>query len=93
MQPFSVTTNMMFQSIGHSKVASFLAMLRSGLYYIPCLLVLPLFLGLTGIQSAQMVADILTTLTCIPFVVRFMRELPAEDEVSEIDRLYGYGDR
>ena len=73
MQPFSVTSNMMFQSIGRSKEASFMAMLRSGLYYIPSLLILPLFLGLTGIECAQMVSDILTTLTCIPFVARFMR--------------------
>ena len=70
MQPFSVTSNMMFQSIGP-------------------LLILPLFLGLTGIECAQMVSDILTTLTCIPFVARFMRETPDEDQVSEIDRLYG----
>ena len=89
MQPFSVTANMMFQSIGRSKEASFMAMLRSGLYYIPALLILPLFLGLTGIECAQMVSDILTTLTCIPFVVRFMRETPDEDLISEIDRLYG----
>ena len=91
LQPFSVTSNMMFQSIGRSKEASFLALLRSGLYYIPALLVLPLFLGLTGIQSAQMVADMLTTLTCIPFVVKFMQITPALDEVSEIDMMYGGG--
>ena len=89
MQPFSVTSNMMFQSIGRSKEASFMALLRSGLYYIPALLILPLFLGLTGIECAQMVADILTTITCIPFVARFMRETPDKDQVSEIDRLYG----
>ena len=89
MQPFSVTTNMMFQSIGRSKEASFLALLRSGLYYIPLLMILPLFMGLTGIQSAQMFSDILTTLTCVPFVMRFMRETPDEDQESEIDRLYG----
>ena len=89
MQPFSVTSNMMFQSIGRSKEASFMALLRSGLYYIPALLILPLFLGLTGIECAQMVADILTTITCIPFVARFMRETPDQDQVSEIDRLYG----
>ena len=89
MQPFSVSSNMMFQSIGRSKEASFMAMLRSGLYYIPALIVLPLFLGLTGIECAQMVADMLTTLTCIPFVAQFMKETPDEDQVSEIDRLYG----
>ena len=91
MQPFSVTTNMMFQSIGRSREASFLALLRSGLYYIPLLIILPLFMGLTGIQSAQMFSDILTTLTCIPFVARFMRETPEEDQESEIDRMYGKG--
>ena len=89
MQPFSVSSNVMFQSIGRSKEASFMAMLRSGLYYIPALIVLPLFLGLTGIECAQMVADMLTTLTCIPFVAQFMKETPDEDQVSEIDRMYG----
>ena len=88
-QPFTVTSNMMFQSIGRSKEASFLALLRSGLYYIPLLMILPLFIGLTGIQSAQMFADLLTMLTSIPFVVKFMRETPDEDLTSEIDRLYG----
>ena len=88
-QPFTVTSNMMFQSIGRSKEASFLALLRSGLYYIPLLMILPLFLGLTGIQSAQMFADILTSLTSLPFVVKFMRNTPAEDLPSEIDKLYG----
>ena len=88
-QPFTVTSNMMFQSIGRSKEASFLALLRSGLYYIPLLMILPLFIGLTGIQSAQMFADLLTMLTSIPFVVKFMRETPDEDLMSEIDRLYG----
>ena len=91
LQPFSVAASMMFQSIGRSREASFLATLRSGLYYIPLLIILPLFIGLTGIQCAQMVSDILTTATSIPFVVRFMRETPKEDEVSEIDRLYGGG--
>ena len=88
-QPFTVTSNMMFQSIGRSREASFLALLRSGLYYIPTLMILPLFIGLTGIQSAQMCADFLTLLTTIPFVVKFMRETPDEDLTSEIDRLYG----
>ena len=48
-----------------------------------------MFLGLTGIQSAQMFADILTSLTSLPFVVKFMRNTPAEDLPSEIDKLYG----
>ena len=74
-QPFSVCTNMMLQSIGDSRGASFLASLRSGLYYIPILIVLPRFIGLTGIQSAAMWSDLLTMLTCIPFAFLYFKNL------------------
>jgi len=90
-QPFSVTSNMMFQAVGRSREASFLATLRSGLCYIPLLIILPMFIRLRGIQSAQMWSDLLTMLICIPFVVRFMRTLPAEDRETEVDRRYRRG--
>ena len=87
-QSFSVTASMMFQSVGRSREASFLATLRSGLFYIPLLIVLPRFIGLLGIQSAQMWSDLLTTAVSVPFVVRFFREIPKEDEETETDRAY-----
>lgn len=87
-QPFIVVTNMTFQSMRMAKQASFLACLRSGIYYIPALIILPHFWGITGIEAAQMVADIFATATVIPFVVRFMRRLPKEDEPSAVDRAY-----
>ena len=87
-QSFSIASNMMFQSVGRSREASFLATLRSGLFYIPILLILPRFLGLLGIQSAQMWSDILTTCVSLPFVVRFFREIPGDDMESEIDISY-----
>ena len=87
-QAFSVTANMMFQSVGRSREASFLATLRSGLFYVPLLLILPRFMGLLGIQSAQMWSDLLTTAVCIPFVVRFFKEIPKEDQVVQIDLEY-----
>jgi Na+-driven multidrug efflux pump len=86
--PLSVVSNMMFQSIGESAIASFLAALRSGIYYIPILFILSRLLGILGIQSAQMVADILTTLTCIPFLVRFFRELPKKNMHVKMDDDY-----
>lgn len=88
LQPFIVVTNMTFQSMRMARQASFLACLRSGLYYIPALLILPHFWGITGIESAQMVADILTVLTVIPFAVKFLRELPKEDQASPVDSAY-----
>jgi putative MATE family efflux protein len=88
LQPFTVSSNMLFQSIGKTKVASFLSTLRGGLCYIPMLLILPHFLGITGIQCAQMVSDILTTLITVPFTVRFFRSLPKEDVHGKIDEMY-----
>ena len=87
-QPFTVTANMMFQAVGRSRVASFLATLRSGLCYIPTLLILPRFTGLLGIQSAQMWSDFLTLLISVPFVVRFFREIPEEDYETAQDLHY-----
>jgi len=76
-QPLSVCANMLFQSIGKNGVATFLAMLRSGLFLIPILLVLSATLGLTGIEIAQPVADILTFVVSVPFVISFLKQLKA----------------
>ncbi|MDO5521998.1 MAG: MATE family efflux transporter [bacterium] len=75
LQPISVYANMMFQCVGKSMIASLLASLRSGIFFIPLILLLPKFIGITGIESAQMGADLLTTFTAIPFVWSFLREL------------------
>ncbi len=74
-QPLSVCANMMFQSIGKNGVATFLSMLRSGLFLIPILLVLSATLGLTGIEIAQTVSDILTFVVSVPFVISFLKTL------------------
>lgn len=73
-QPMAVCTNMMFQSIGSSRIATFLSSLRSGLYYVPLLLILPRFIGLLGIQSAVMWSDMMTALTSMPFAFWYFRK-------------------
>ncbi len=88
VQPVGVMSNMTFQSIGKSRIASFLATLRSGLYYIPILLILPKIIGITGIESAQMLSDILTFLTAGPIIYNFFSNLPHKDEERDIDREY-----
>ena len=82
-QPLSVCANMMFQSIGKNGVATFLAMLRSGLFLIPTLLVLSAMLGLTGIEIAQTVADVLTFMVSVPFVIRFLKKLKTFENEKE----------
>ena len=85
-QPLAVCANMMFQSIGKNGIATILSMLRSGVCLIPTLLILSGMLGLTGIEIAQPVSDVLTFVISVPFVVRFLRTLKelelAEDEAS-----------
>ncbi len=75
MQPVIVCTNMLFQSVGKAGRATFLSMCRQGVYFLPLILTLPGQLGLLGLQICQPVADVLTCLTCLPFLIAFLREL------------------
>lgn len=79
--PISVLTNMTLQSSGKALPASFLALLRSGLFFLPVLLILNRTLGITGIEVAQPIADVLTAATSIPFVLYYFRHLPQENSL------------
>lgn len=68
-------TNMMLQTTGEAKAATFLSSLRQGIYFIPLILILPRVLGITGVQITQSISDVLTSLTSIPFAVLFFRKL------------------
>lgn len=74
-QPLTVCTNMMFQSVGESGKASFLAALRSGICFIPLILILPYLFGLTGVQTAQTGADLLTFAISLPLLIPFLKKL------------------
>ncbi|MGN1001820.1 MAG: MATE family efflux transporter [Oscillospiraceae bacterium] len=54
-----------FQTIGASRYGLFLSVIRQGLFYLPFILTLPRFLGVTGIYSSQPAADLLTILVCV----------------------------
>jgi Na+-driven multidrug efflux pump len=77
-----VVTEMTMQSSGRKMAASVISALKSGVYFIPAILLLTHFRGLSGIQEAQPVADILAFLTSIPFAIHYFRSLPktAEEE-------------
>lgn len=74
-QPLAVCTNMMFQSAGKPFKATILSMLRSGLFFVPVLLVLSNLYGIVGIQVSQGVADVLTMFVALPFAIQFLREM------------------
>lgn len=77
--PFSTVTEMQLQSTGQKLSASLLSAMRSGLYFIPALLLLARFRGLKGIQEAQPVAFVLSCITSVFFALWFFHRLPAED--------------
>ncbi len=72
--PLSIPVNMLYQSIRKAGISSFLSLMRSGLMLIPTLLVTTSLWGLTGIQISQPLADMLTGLVCVPFIIAFMRK-------------------
>lgn len=77
--PLSVPVNMLFQSIRKPLISSILSLLRSGLMFIPTLLITTHYLGLTGIQISQPLADIMTGFISIPFIVIFLRQKQGEE--------------
>lgn len=70
--PISIVANMLFQSTCQAAKASFLALMRSGLAFIPTIIVLETIYGVNGILIAQPIADVLSTLVAIPFLVEFL---------------------
>lgn len=85
-QPLVVCSNMLFQSIGKNIRATIISMMRSGFYFIPTILILTRCFGMMGVEASQTVADILSFLTTIPFVVLYFRTLPKQDEETAEDR-------
>lgn len=74
-QPLAVCSNMLFQSVGKTGIATLLSMLRSGLFFLPVLLILSALFGLAGVQYAQAIADVLTFFVALPFVIHFLQVL------------------
>lgn len=72
---FSSYVNMMYQSLGFVKGATFLASCRQGVYFIPLILTLPIFFKMDGVLVTQPIADILTFLTSIPFCIWFLKKI------------------
>ena len=80
LQPVIIVTNMMFQSIGKSGRATFLACCRQGVCFIPLILTLPRAFGLLGVEICQPIADVLTFFVTVPFLFPFLRQLVRMDE-------------
>ena len=75
LQSWVVMGNMCQQTMGLTVPATFMAVARQGLFFIPTVWILALTLGLPGIQMAQMVADLLTFLCSVPIQTWVLKKL------------------
>lgn len=75
--PFVMYTNMTLQTTRHPWEANIMAMSRNGLFFIPAILILPLLLGLQGVEMAQAVADVLSAGLAAIVITRFFKKLPS----------------
>lgn len=77
--PFTMAVEMLYQSTGNRLGASLLSSARSGLFFIPSLLILAALRGLSGIQEAQPLAYVLSFPLALFFALRLIRKFPKED--------------
>lgn len=77
-QPLTICSTMLFQSVGANKQATIMALFRSGIFFIPTILILSQAFGLIGIQIAQPIADVLAFVTALPMVLSFFKRLPKD---------------
>ena len=72
---FILLSNMMMQTINHPWKANLMASARRGLFFIPLIMVLPLWFGLQGVEMCQAVSDVFTFLLAVPLVWSVFRKM------------------
>ena len=75
LQGCVVMTNMMLQSMGKGIKASITASARSGLFFIPLILILPRLFGLLGVEITQSLADVLAITISIPLAASELKKM------------------
>jgi len=83
-QSFVLNASMLFQSCGKRFIAAMMSLFRSGIMFLPLIVILPRFLGFVGVQIAQPIADVLSCIGSIPFVLRFFHQLDKSMEEMNV---------
>lgn len=73
-----ILTNMLSQTARKPVRANVVAAARSGLFFIPAVLVLPRFLGLAGVEMSQAVSDCCSFLLSVPVAWSVFRDMKRE---------------
>lgn len=73
--PLTIVTNMVFQVTEQIGISIFLSSCRQGIFFIPLIFVLPAIFGITGLELCQPIANTITSLVSLPFIVWYFRKL------------------
>lgn len=80
---YCTSSNMLMQSLKISGKATVLALARQGIFYVPLVLALPLWLNETGITYAQPIADILSFILTLILVIPTAKTLKQKSSTSD----------
>lgn len=82
--PITVIGNMLYQSIRKAEIASFLAMLRSGVVLVPIILIFYYAgFGFRGIALATPISDVISAIITLPFLLYFLLKKPKNEIINE----------
>lgn len=73
--PINNTCSTTLQVTGKSWTATFLSCMRQGIFFIPLILILPRYIGISGVQYSQPIADGITSICAIPLGIKFFKDL------------------
>ena len=79
----SVPSNMMLQSISKGVKASITSAARSGIFFIPLILILPRIFGLFGVEITQAVADVFAFALTVPMAASELKKMKVDDDHRE----------
>lgn len=82
LMPITLYGNMLFQSIGRTRAATFLAAVRSGLVLIPTIYIMNMLFGLSGLEKAQSISEIISAIISLPFIYYFFKHQPQDGQDS-----------
>lgn len=81
---WTIFLNFYYQACARSLETTIISVARQGIFFIPLIFLLPSWLGLTGVEISQGVADILTFLATIPLGIKAVKNVKkaASDSVN-----------
>lgn len=81
----TMNASMILQNLGKAGPATVLGSARGGWVFIPVLFGANAIFGLFGLQITQMLADIISTIIAVPFVISMVKELKTKQAALQIE--------